>query len=158
MELLTPDLHFRKVEEITPEFLKSRGFTALLIDVDNTLVSRGSGRIESSVFEWVHSMKQAGISCCLLSNNWHEVVHDYAALLEIPIVAKAMKPLPIAYIKALATIGARRATTVVVGDQVFTDILGARLCVIPCILVNPLSSTDLWYTKLFRKIERKLVD
>ena len=158
MELLTPDLRLNRVEDITPEFLKSRGFTALIIDIDNTLVSRKTGEIDGSVFEWVRSIRQAGISCCLLSNNWHDVVYDYATKLEVPIVAKAMKPLPIAYIKALVTIGAHRATTVVVGDQVFTDILGARLCVIPCIQVDPLSTTDLWYTRIFRMIEKKLGD
>ena len=157
MELLTPDLRLDRVEDITPGFLRSRGFSALLIDIDNTLMSRATGRIESSVFAWIQSLKQAGISLCLLSNNWHDSVHDHAAQLDVPIVAKAMKPLPLAFIKALATIGAHRATTAMVGDQLFTDILGARLCVLPCILVKPLSSTDLWYTKVFRAIERSLL-
>lgn len=156
MELLTPDLRFSRVEDITPDFLINRGFSALLIDVDNTLVSRESGEIESSVYKWLQSIKDAQISCCLLSNNWHDVVHDYAAQLELPIVAKAMKPLPVAYIKALSTIKAHRATTAVVGDQVFTDVLGARLCVIPCILVEPRSTVDLWYTKIFRAVEERL--
>ena len=150
MELLTPDLRFERVEDITPEFLLNRGFTALLLDLDNTLVSRESSRLEDSVITWIEELKEAGIACCLLSNNWHEIVHDYAAILDIPIVAKAMKPLPLAYIRALVTLGAHRVSTVVVGDQLFTDILGARLCVIPCILVKPLSTTDLWYTKVLR--------
>ena len=156
MELLTPNVRFSKVEEITPEYLRSKGFTALLLDVDNTLVSRETGTMSSSVVAWVKSLKEAGIACCLLSNNWHTTVLDHAAHLEVPIVRKAMKPLPVAYIKALVTIGAHRETTVVVGDQVFTDVLGARLCVISSILVDPLSTTDLWYTKLFRKIEQKI--
>lgn len=157
MELLTPDLCVDRAEDITPKFLRSRGIQALLIDVDNTLVSRETGELESSVFEWVASLKQAGISCCLLSNNWHSAVFDHANALGLPIVHKAMKPLPVAYVKALAKIGAHRATTAVVGDQLFTDILGARLCVIPCILVKPLSTTDLWYTQLFRKIESTIL-
>jgi len=155
-ELLTPDLCLFGVEDITPEFLRSRGFSALIVDIDNTLVSRETGEITSAAFAWMSSLKQAGIAVCLLSNNWHEVVHDYAARLEVPLVSKALKPLPIAYIKALVTMGAHRATTAVVGDQVFTDILGARLCVIPCILVEPLSTTDLWYTRIFRLLEQKL--
>jgi predicted HAD superfamily phosphohydrolase YqeG len=68
-----------------------------------------------------------------------------------------MKPLPVAYIKALVTIGARREHTAVVGDQIFTDILGARLCVLHSILVEPLSSTDLWYTRIFRLLESKVL-
>ncbi|MCL2807281.1 MAG: YqeG family HAD IIIA-type phosphatase [Coriobacteriia bacterium] len=158
MELLQPDVRFEKVEDITLEFLASKGYSALILDVDNTLVSRATAAIESSVLAWLEGLKQAGISCCLLSNNWHAVVHDYATELGVPIVAKAMKPLPVAYVKALNTIGAKRASTVVVGDQIFTDILGARLCVIDCILVKPLSSTDLWYTKIFRAVEQRLAD
>ncbi|MDR2035918.1 MAG: YqeG family HAD IIIA-type phosphatase [Coriobacteriales bacterium] len=156
MELFTPDVRLEKVEDITCELLESRGITALLIDVDNTLVSRATSELTPSVIAWMQSIKQAGISCCLLSNNWHGVIHEYAAQLGVPIIDKAMKPLPIAYIKALHTIGARRATTAMVGDQFFTDIFGARLCVMPSILVEPLSLTDLWYTKIFRKLEKKL--
>ena len=156
MELLTPDISLERVEDITPELLQSRGLSALIVDIDNTLVSRATGEIEESVFDWMRSLKQAGIAVCLLSNNWHAVVQDYADQLGVPIVRKAMKPLPAAYIKALVTIGAHRTTTAVVGDQVFTDILGARLCVIPSILVKPLSETDLWYTKFFRLAEKRL--
>ena len=158
MELLTPDLRLEKIEDITPELLESLGITALLVDIDNTLVSRVTKRIEDSAFVWMASLKLAGVPCCLLSNNWHRVIHDYAAELQIPVVGKALKPLPVAYIKALTKIGAHRATTAVVGDQIFTDILGARLCVMFSILVEPLSSTDLWYTKIFRSMEQKLSD
>ncbi|MCL2750104.1 MAG: YqeG family HAD IIIA-type phosphatase [Coriobacteriia bacterium] len=156
MELLTPDLQLDKVEDITLELLESLGITALLVDIDNTLVSRATSKIEDSALEWVKSMKEAGIACCLLSNNWHGVIHDYAAELGVPVVGKAMKPLPLAFIKALNLIGAKRATTAMVGDQVFTDILGARFCVMFSILVKPLSTTDLWYTKIFRRVEQKL--
>ncbi|MCL2529296.1 MAG: YqeG family HAD IIIA-type phosphatase [Coriobacteriia bacterium] len=156
MELLTPDLQLDKVEDITLELLESLGITALLVDIDNTLVSRATSKIEDSVLAWVKSMKEAGIACCLLSNNWHGVIHDYAAELGVPVVGKAMKPLPLAFIKALNLIGAKRATTAMVGDQVFTDILGARFCVMFSILVKPLSTTDLWYTKIFRRVEQKL--
>ena len=158
MELLTPDLRLNKVEDITPELLKRRGFSALLLDIDNTLMSRETGEISTSVVEWMAGLKEAGIACCLLTNNWHKAIHQYAEILDIPIVAKAMKPLPFSFIKALVAIGAHRATTAMVGDQMFTDILGARFCVIPCILVEPISDTDLWYTKFFRKIEKRLLD
>ena len=158
MELLTPDLRFSCVENITPALLASKGIRALLLDIDNTLVSRATGQFTDSVLEWIQKLKDAGISCCLISNNWHDVALEYAQTLSLPIVKKAMKPLPIAYVKALATIGAKRAESAVVGDQIFTDILGARLCVITSILVDPLSTTDLWYTKLFRKLEARILD
>lgn len=158
MELLTPDLKVQRVEDISPRFLLNRGITALLLDIDNTLVSRATGAISPEVHAWIEELKHSDIDCCLISNNWHRDAYNYAELLGLPVVAKAMKPLPAAYIKALVTIGAHRASTAVVGDQLFTDILGARLCVLPCILVEPLSETDLWYTKIFRRFEDRLLD
>ena len=157
MTLLTPDAKINRVEDITVEMLKQRGIKSLLIDVDNTLVSRDSKELTPSVAEWIEGLKAAGFTCCLLSNNWHQIVFEYAESLELPIIYKAMKPLPVSFIKALVKIGAHRASTVVVGDQLFTDILGARLCEIPCILVEPLSTTDLWYTKIFRRVEDKIL-
>lgn len=153
MELLTPDFRFERVEDITPGFLKSYGIASLLLDIDNTLVSRATGALAHSVLAWIDELKAADISCCLLSNNWHKVVFNYAQTLSLPLVNKAMKPLPFAYIKALTQIGAKRESTAVIGDQIFTDILGARLCVMSSILVEPLSTTDLWYTQIFRKAE-----
>ena len=157
MSLLTPDLKLNKVEDITVKMLKERGFQSLLLDIDNTLVSRDTAELTLSAQEWIEELKKASIKCCLISNNWHQKVFEYAECLELPIIYKAMKPIPVSFIKALVKIGAHRESTVVVGDQLFTDILGARLCEIPCILVDPLSTTDLWYTKVFRKVEDKIL-
>ncbi len=157
MQLMTPDVRLTRVEDITLELLKSRGISALLLDLDNTLVSRETGEAADSVHAWIQEMKNAGIACCILSNNWHKVVFSHAEALGLPIVYKAMKPLPVAYIKALVKIGAKREHTAVVGDQLFTDVLGARFCVLGSILVEPLSTTDLWYTRIFRKFESKLL-
>lgn len=156
-QFLTPDLRFKRAEDITPEMLSSSGFSALILDVDNTLVSRETNEMSDSVYSWIGGMKESGISCCLLSNNWHSTVLEHAFRLDVPIVNKAMKPLPTAFVRALATMGAHREDTIVVGDQLFTDVLGARLCVIPCILVEPLSATDLWYTRIFRKFEARIL-
>lgn len=157
MQLLTPDIRLSRVEDITPELLKSRGISALLLDLDNTLVSRETHKPDEPVVRWVREMLCSGVACCLLSNNWHSVVFEHAEKLGLPIVYKAMKPLPVAYVKALVKIGAKREHAAVVGDQLFTDILGARLCVLQSILVEPLSTTDLWYTQLFRKLESRLL-
>jgi HAD superfamily phosphatase (TIGR01668 family) len=123
----------------------------------NRQLPRVSGQLPESVAQWVAAAKASGLSVCLLSNNWHRVVFSYAAQLDVPCVYKAMKPLPFAFRRALRRIGAQASATMVIGDQLFTDVLGARLLGMPVIMVQPRSSTDLWYTLLLRRLERRLM-
>jgi predicted HAD superfamily phosphohydrolase YqeG len=64
-----------------------------------------------------------------------------------------MKPLPFAFFKARHLLGAPRAHCLVIGDQLITDVLGARLSGLDAVWVDPLSTTDLWYTRIFRRFE-----
>jgi predicted HAD superfamily phosphohydrolase YqeG len=68
-------------------------------------------------------------------------------------VAKAVKPLPFAFLRALSKVGSARNRAAVVGDQMFTDVLGGRLLGMKTMLVVPLSHTDLPHTLLLRKLE-----
>jgi HAD superfamily phosphatase (TIGR01668 family) len=156
MTILTPDQSYKSVEDIPVGALLDLGYNAVLIDVDNTLVPRDTGQIPPAVASWVEQLKASGLAVCLLSNNWHSVVFEYADTLGLPIIYKAMKPAPFGYQKALQKIKAQRQGAVIIGDQLLTDVLGARLSGIAAILVEPRSSTDLWYTKIFRRIERLL--
>ncbi|MDR3308038.1 MAG: YqeG family HAD IIIA-type phosphatase [Coriobacteriales bacterium] len=157
MPLFKPDAYLASVTRIDPVRLAARGTHALLIDIDNTLVPRDTHVLSPEVIAWVAHAKASGLKVCLLSNNWHRVVFGYAAQLDVPIVYKAMKPAPFAFLHALKKIAEKPATTVVVGDQLMTDVLGAHLLHMPAILVEPLSHVDLWYTQLFRRIEHRLV-
>jgi HAD superfamily phosphatase (TIGR01668 family) len=153
--LLKPDEYLSSVLKIDPQALVARGFVALLLDVDNTLVPRGTAAIPSEVRTWVARCTSCGLRLCLLSNNWHKVVFHYAEELKLPLVYKAMKPLPFAFLRALGKIGQKPRHAVVVGDQLMTDVLGAHLCGgMHAILVQPQSHIDLKHTLLLRKIER----
>ncbi|MDR3137053.1 MAG: YqeG family HAD IIIA-type phosphatase [Coriobacteriales bacterium] len=156
MFLLKPDQSYERVEDISAAALRAMGVSALLLDIDNTLVSRASGTMPSSVNAWVAHLKASGLALCLISNNWHRSVFDYAAELKLPLVHKAMKPLPFAYLRALGKIAAQRKQAAVIGDQLFTDVLGAHLLGIRALLVQPRSEADLWYTKIFRRLEKRL--
>ena len=93
-------------------------------------------------------------SRCLVSNNWHEGVYQLANRLSLPIVAKAVKPLPPAFLMALGKIGATRDATVVIGDQLVTDVLGAHFLGMKAYLLAPLVEQDLPHTLLLRNFER----
>jgi len=158
MPFLTPDDYLSSVLVIDPKDLCSQGFSVVLLDIDNTLVSRATHVLTDEVRAWVASLKAQGLRPCLLSNNWHRSVFSYAQELEIPLVYKAMKPLPFAYLRAARKAGHKKGDkVVVVGDQIVTDVWGAHLVGYRVILVVPQATKDLWYTLVFRKLERLLM-
>ena len=93
--MLQPERVFNRISDIDIQAdICALGFTCLLLDIDNTLRSRETGTVPEDVLQWVRNAQQAGLSCCLLSNNWHHNVFEFARQLDLPLVPKAMKPLP----------------------------------------------------------------
>ena len=155
---LSPDLYYQSVPDIDLEELGRRGIRALLIDLDNTLVLRNSVDVSPAMRDWIASASARSFKLCIVSNNWHERVQLAADSLGMPIVGRASKPLPGAFRKALRLLGVESPETAVIGDQVFTDILGGHLIGATTILVVPLAGgSDLPHTALLRAIERRLL-
>ena len=158
MSLIRPDRYLTRISQLDPERdLLARGLTHAFLDIDNTLLRRDTHEVPPDVLEWLDAARAAGVALCLVSNNCHESVHVLAAELGLPIRAKAMKPLPFAFLAALRQMGAERKHSVVIGDQLLTDILGAHLTGMQGYLVMPLVEKDLRHTVVVRKFERKLL-
>jgi putative phosphatase len=155
--LLNPDQYLRSVHDIDLDALKAQGVEVLLMDLDNTLLPRDSSIIPDDLVAWAASLRDHGLRVCLVSNNWHERVHEVAEELGFKLVAKAVKPLPFAFWRAMRLMEATRKTCVVVGDQIFTDVLGGKLLGVKTIMVLPLSASDLPHTLLLRRVERLLL-
>ena len=155
--MLDPDLYLHSVHDIDLEALLASGVDTLLMDLDNTLLPRDSGDVPDDLREWSGRLAQLGFKVCLVSNNWHERVHEVAQSLGFSLVAKAVKPLPFAFLRALRLVGSSRVQAAVVCDQMFTDVLGGKLLGIKTILVTPLSASDLPHTLLLRRAERMLL-
>lgn len=155
MALLHPDRYFSRISaiDIRADIL-GEGISAVLLDVDNTILSRADHMVPPDVVQWLAKLKNAGVDACLLSNNFHQHVFSLACELELPIVAKALKPLPQGYIKAFRKLNVSRKDTVMIGDQLSTDILGAHLLGMKAYLVCPLVEEDLKHTVFVRNIER----
>lgn len=111
----------------------------------------------ADVQAWLTKARAAGVEFCLLSNNFHHGVKDLAARLDLPVVAKAVKPLPHGFIRAKRKLGGKRKDTVVIGDQLMTDVLGAHICGLKAYMLVPLVEKDLWHTLLLRHIERAIL-
>lgn len=135
--LLTPDYIFKRIESITPEFLRARGITALVLDVDNTLTRDGSQVLEPSVQCWLDEMRAAGISLTIVSNNTARRVRPFAERIGLAWVPLACKPLTPGLMVARRRLGVPRRQMAMVGDQIFTDRLAAALYGIPCLLTLP---------------------
>ncbi len=155
--MLNPDFYLHSVHDIDLKALLASGVDTLLMDLDNTLLPRDGTEVPDSLREWSGRLVQMGFKVCLVSNNWHERVHDVAQNLGFSLVAKAVKPLPFAFLRALKLVGSSRSQAAVVGDQMFTDVLGGKLLGLTTILVTPLSTSDLPHTLMLRRAERMLL-
>ena len=99
--------------------------------------------------------REAGLKLCLVSNNFHSSqVRGSAEHMGVDVVDHAMKPLPFALVRAMRLMGSMPGETVMIGDQVFTDVVAGNLAGVRTVLVRPQSRKDLWYTHVFRVFER----
>lgn len=155
--MLSPDYYYRSVLDMDLESLAAKGVTTLLIDLDNTLLPRDSDVIPDDIQAWAGGLEAKGFRACLVSNNWHDRVSLVAQELGFDLVAKAVKPLPFAFMVAMKRMGATRAQSAIIGDQMFTDVLGGKMSGITTVLIEPLSSADLPHTLFLRRIERVLL-
>jgi HAD superfamily phosphatase (TIGR01668 family) len=154
---LQPDLYYDSIASVDLDALASRGVIALLVDLDNTLLPRDTSEFPPSSLAFAARVRDAGMTACLVSNNWHERVHSAACELGFDLVPRALKPLPFAFLAGLRRLGATRSQTAVIGDQVFTDIVGGNALGMLTVLVRPLSSSDLPHTLLLRTLEARVL-
>ena len=158
MKLLSPERYFSRISDIDiPHDLLDVGISHVLLDFDNTILSRATHDIPPDALRWIEQAKQAGITLCIVSNNWHASPFDVARTLDIAVVAKACKPLPFGLLVARGKVGARSNNAVVVGDQLSTDVLGAHLLGMRAWLVCPLAEEDLKHSGAVRRLERSLI-
>lgn len=135
--MLKPTIVCNCVLEITPELLKSWGIKGLILDLDNTLTTHNNKKPALGVLDWIGRMKAAEIGLIIVSNNSHARVLPFAEQLGLEFISNGMKPLSRGISKAMGRLGLPISQLAVVGDQLFTDILGAKICHIKTIFVFP---------------------
>jgi HAD superfamily phosphatase (TIGR01668 family) len=153
---LVPDAVAPHVTAIRPEALRARGIRGLIVDLDNTLTLWNDARCTPEVAGWLRGLEAADIRVCIVSNNGPERVARFCRGLVSPPpwIAYAGKPRRRAYRRALQRLGLPPATVAVVGDQVFTDVLGGKRAGLWTILVPPLGRREFPATRLVRVVER----
>ena len=158
LRLLCPTIYAETVQEIDVADLKRRGIRALLLDLDNTLVLWRGWDIPSPVLEWVKDAVAQGMKICIVSNSRApKRVHQLAGELGISYVRRGMKPRRGGFRDALELLGVEPAETAVIGDQVFTDVLGGNRLGALTVLVCPLGRREFIGTKMSRCVERVIL-
>jgi len=150
---LKPDFRYRGVQEIEYKTLKDKGVKGILLDVDNTLIDYKK-ILSPEITEWVKGAKNEGFELCILSNsNKLEKIIPISEKLELKYVSFAKKPAKSGFLKAAKLINIDVSKIAMVGDQVFTDVLGANKVGMVSIYVEPINKKEYWYTKWKRPLE-----
>lgn len=151
---LRPDLAVARLADVPLATLGAWGIRGIIIDLDNTLVGYDEGTLAPEVQAWVEAALERRFRLVLLSNNFEERVAAIGSHIGVPTVANALKPLPSGFVRALRLLQTKRRETVVIGDQLFTDVLGAKLVGLRTVLTEPLADRDFPATRLLRMLER----
>jgi HAD superfamily phosphatase (TIGR01668 family) len=154
--ILYPKAHFKSVKEITIQFLQKNKIKALILDVDNTLIDYNK-KLEKDIVNWANNLKMQGTKLYILSNsNNKEKIEKVANILEIEYENFAKKPSKQGFLKIEKKINEKSEHIGVVGDQIFTDIIGGNRANMFTILVDPIDKKDYFYTAWKRPLENMI--
>jgi len=155
LNLLCPQEYVNSIFDVDLHNLREKGISLLLLDLDNTLLEWRKKEVSPVVIQWFANTRKMGFRLCILSNNSRKRVGEVADFLGIPFIHTAVKPRRGAFQKAMQLFGCQPRETGVIGDQIFTDILGGNRLGLYTILVTPLTDQDFFATKLIgRKLEK----
>lgn len=148
-----PDLYVVSTYVIKFEELYEKGYRGIIFDVDNTLVPHGEPADKRAI-ELFERLRKIGFDTCLISNNQEPRVKPFAKAVESKYVFNAHKPSRKNYRKAMQLMGTDENTTFFVGDQLFTDVWGAKRTGMKSVLVKPIHPKEEIQIVLKRYLEK----
>ena len=157
MKKLYPDIYYESIFDIEVEDLQDYDIKGVVVDVDNTIVPWNDKEISNEVFNWFNNLIEKGFRLCLISNGMNKRVEYFSNQLDIPAISKAVKPRKKAFRQALKILGVKKERVAVIGDQIFTDVLGGNRMGFTTILVDPLNKQEFITTKLMRLLEKFVI-
>lgn len=152
--ILKPTFVFKSVTEITTSFLSEKKIKGLILDLDNTLTTHNNPIPAEKVTNWIMQMEQNGIKLMIVSNNTAQRVRPFAEMLKLDFIPRGRKPLSTGFKKAQIAMELPFEHIAIVGDQLFTDILGANLKRVKTIFVYPIELETSFFFKIKRRLER----
>jgi HAD superfamily phosphatase (TIGR01668 family) len=152
--ILYPSYYCKDIQEITDGFLKEHNIKGIILDVDNTLIDKDR-IMPDKVIKWCNSKKENEFKIIILSNSIRtNKVASISKKLKVEYINFAKKPFRTGFKRALNRLNLTNTEVCVIGDQIFSDILGANLMKMYSILVEPLNSAEPFRVKWQRPIER----
>lgn len=153
LERFYPDEYVASTYKIPFEKLYEEGYRGVIFDIDNTLVPHGAPADERAKKLFAR-LKEMGFESCLISNNQEPRVKMFNEEIQTRYIFNAHKPSTKNYIHAMEEMGTEKDNTLFVGDQLFTDVWGAKRAGIHNILVKPIHPKEEIQIVLKRYLER----
>ncbi len=154
---LCPKQYVPNIQQIDLNNLWEKGIRGIIIDLDNTLVPWNNDSVLPEAVNWMEKVKKSGFQACIVSNNNARRREEITKVFGVPAFWKAVKPRRGTFRKAIKMMRLKPSQVAVIGDQVFTDILGGNRLGLHTILVRPLNKREYIGTMCVRKIERAVL-
>lgn len=155
ISFLYPDLRIEKLADLSKSVLESYKVKTIFLDIDNTLVAKGTLNLALETIEWLNRMKR-DFKLALISNNPSLKTQQIGRELGIEVLNFAMKPFKFRFMFWLKKHDYEEKI-MMIGDQVFTDVLFAKNIDAISVLIKPISSKDHYLTQILRKIENLIL-
>ena len=139
------------------KLIKTKKIKGIIVDLDNTLIAWGEKEVSQKNIDWVNEAKKLGLKICIVSNTNSKRVAEFAKIFDVPYHSKYFKPFSIAFNNGLKILDTKKSETVVIGDQIFTDIWGGNRLKLLTILVVPIVKKDSVGTFLHRNLEKIII-
>ena len=141
---LLPKLIADELTDLTPELLRCQGIRLLMMDFDNTIVPYTTDTPTQKMQAWLTMMASSEIPICVVSNSKNDRVRIFCAKYGIPVITRAKKPGTKGIKECLAKFGVAPGNAALVGDQIFTDTLGANNADVCPILIRAIDNHNIW--------------
>ncbi len=155
--MFRPNIKLDRVTDITIDILNKYNINSLVLDVDNTLSTHHGQVLTDGLTQWLVSMRENGIKMTVLSNSNSKRLEPFAKKIGLDYISLGLKPLPFGYLRAIKRLGSKFKETAIVGDQIFTDILGGNMVGIKTILLTPIKPESSLRFRMKRKVEASLI-
>ena len=136
--------------------LRARGVRGMILDVDNTLARPNARRLDARALSWLGAARSAGFELCVLTNSRSRRAEAFASAPHIHFIPKARKPSVKGFAEALRLMGIRREEACMVGDQIFTDVFGARRAGVYAVYAKPIVLREV-FTVMLKRIPEAYV-
>ena len=157
-EILRPKVYVDSICNIDlNKLIKTKKIKGIIVDLDNTLIAWGQKEISQKIIDWINEAKKLGLKLCIVSNTNSKRVAEFAKIFDVPYHSKYFKPFSVAFNNGLKILDTKKSETVVIGDQIFTDMWGGNRLKLLTILVSPIVKKDSIGTFLHRNLEKIII-